>query len=312
MLGIWACVALLAGADDNWPEFRAFHGVSKATNTPVTFGESENVKWKTPIPGKAWASPVIWGDRIWLANAPVDGKELHVLGVDRESGKIVQDFKVFDIPFPEFCHATNSHASCTPTVEEGRIYAHFGSNGTAALDMKTGAKLWERRDLPCNHFRGPASSPILVGDRLYVQFDGFDFQYVVCLDKNTGKTIWKKDRDTEYGEIDGDRKKAYGTPSLIEHAGRKMLVTSAAFETIAFNPDNGDFLWRVKHGGMNGAARPIYAHGLIYLCAGQDDRTLVAVKPDGTGDISSQIVWSTGKNVPLRGSPLLVGDLLFM
>jgi outer membrane protein assembly factor BamB len=214
---------------------------------------------------------------------------------------------------PAFRHATNSYASPTPVIEEGRVYVHFGAYGTACLDTKTADILWQRRDFPCDHFRGPGSSPVLCGDLLFVAYDGFDLQYVVALDKHTGKTLWKKDRGIDYGTDNGDYKKAYSTAAVIEYSGRTQIVSPSAAETIAYAPEDGSVLWRVRHGGMNAAALPLFGHGLVYIAAGDGGMSLVAVRPEGSGDITDTAVeWSTRKSVPKRPSHLLVGDLYFM
>ncbi len=307
--------AAFGRAEENWPEFRGPHGDghSTATGLPLTWSEKENIRWKTPIHGKAWSSPVIWGEQIWLTSATEDGKQLFALCVDRESGRITRDLEVFTIEKPQFCIPYNSYASGTPVIEEGRVYVHFGAPGTACLDTKTGKTLWARQDLPCNHFRGPGSSPILYGDLLILTFDGFDFQYVAALDKRTGETVWRTDRNIEYGTDDGDMKKAYVTPTIVDFGGRKQLVSPSAGATLAFDPSSGKELWRVQSGGMNAAARPLFGHGLVYATSAYQGYQLFAVRPEGTGDISdSRVEWKFAKSVPSRSSPILIGDLLFM
>ncbi|MEZ6113799.1 MAG: PQQ-binding-like beta-propeller repeat protein [Pirellulaceae bacterium] len=304
-----------AQAQPYWNQFRGpqGNGQTDATGLPVEFGEKQNLTWKTPIPGKAWASPVIWENQIWLANATEDGKRLSAVCVDLKSGEVLHDVLVFEVAEPEFCHPTNSYASCTPFVESGRVYLHYGTYGTACLDTKTGEKLWERRDLHCDHFRGPASSPLVEGDLLYLTYDGIDIQYVVALNKHTGTTVWQKDRNINYGTDNPDQKKGYSTPTVIEAAGRRQLISPSAAETISYDPATGEELWRVHHGGMNAAARPLYVHGLVYITAGDGGKSLVAVRPEGRGDVTnSQIEWETGKSVPKRSSLIIVGDLLFM
>jgi outer membrane protein assembly factor BamB len=300
---------------DNWPAFRGPHGNghTDAAGLPVRWSETENVRWKTPVPGKAWSSPVVWGDRVWLTNATPDGKELSALAVDLATGKVLLDVKVFEIAKPAFCIATNSYASSTPCVEEGRVYLHFGSAGTACLDAATGKILWSRQDLPCNHWRGPASSPILYRDLLLVHFDGYDLQYVVALDKTTGRTVWRKDRSFEYGDLNGDLKKAFGTPAVLEVGGRPELVSPAAFGTIAYDPLTGEEIWKVRHGGMNVAAPPLYGNGQVYLCTGDGGLGLLGVRAGGKGDVTdTHVEWKTNRGVPSRSSPLLVGDRLYM
>src|SRR5205085_10866484 len=199
----------------------------------------------TAIAGRGWSSPVICGEQICLTTAPEDGTTRSAVCLDRATGTVVHDLKVFDDPQPQFCHAFNSYASPTPAVEPGRAYVHFGSAGTACLDAATGRKLWERRDLPCDHYRGPGSSPILHGELLIVPFDGFDVQYVVALDKRTGQTVWKRDRNTDFPDPNnGDLKKAYGTCVVFTVDGREELVCPGAQATAALEPKTGAELWR--------------------------------------------------------------------
>jgi len=311
LAALW--ILALAPAGDTWPEFNSFGGISQGGKAPTSWSETSNVRWKTPIHGKGWATPVLWKDQIWCATATEDGKQLSALCVDRESGKIIHDLKVFDVSDPEFCHPTNSYASCTPAIEEGRIYVHFGSYGTACLDTKTGKTMWERRDLPCDHFRGPASSPILWGGKLYINFDGVDVQYVVCLDPKDGHTIWKTDRSTEYGDVIGDMKKAYATDEVIEVDGKKQLVAPGAVATIAYDPESGKELWKFRHGWMNAGCRPRFVDGILYLNAGNDKNSLVALKMGRTGELGDEdVLWRTGRNAPQKGSLIIHNGLAFM
>jgi outer membrane protein assembly factor BamB len=308
-----AC-ALVQGAEP-WPEFRGptADGVSQEQNLPVEWSESSGVAWKTPIPGKAWASPVIWQDLVWLANATEDGTRLSAVALDPRTGTIRHDILVFEIAAPQFCHPFNSYASSTPAIEEGRIYLHYGSAGTAALDTASGKILWTRQDLPCDHFRGAGSSPIIVGNLLIVAFDGFDLQYVVALDKRTGETVWRKDRNIDYGTTDGDAKKGYGTATVINGGQREQVVIPSAGATIAYDPTSGAELWRVNHGGMNASARPLFAHGLIYINTAAGGMKLLAVDPSGSGDITgSHIRWKSAQGSGSRSSQLVLGEQLFL
>ena len=170
-------VSVVALAGDNWPMFRGPNndGHSDATGLPLTWSETENVVWKTPIHDKGWSSPVVWGDQVWMTTATADGTQLFAICVDRKTGTILHDIKLYEQEKQDPAHnpmGRNSYASPTPAIEEGRVYIHFGSYGTACLDTKTGEKIWERRDLKCNHWRGPASSPILYNGLLILTFDG--------------------------------------------------------------------------------------------------------------------------------------------
>jgi outer membrane protein assembly factor BamB len=204
-------------------------------------------------------------------------------------------------------------------VEEGRLYVHFGSHGTGCVDTSTGEVLWLRRDFPCYHHRGPGSSPVVFGKFVFLLFDGYDQQYVVALDKANGKTVWKKERAIQYSSDDGDIKKAYATPSVLvpkpefgNERARPQLICPAAEATLAYDPATGDELWRVIHGGMNEATRPVFGHGLIYLTSGHTAQ-LLAVRQGGRGDVTKTgIAWKTNRGVPTRPSPLLVGDRLYM
>lgn len=321
------CVCSLAIADENWNQFRGPRGDGCSTERglPVTFAEnSPEIVWKTPLSGRAWSSPVIWGRQIWVSNAPevqhttsekpkLDPPlELSAVCIDLDSGNIIYDVKLFEVDTPQITHDTNSYGSPTPYVEAGRVYVHFGAYGTACLDTETGEKIWDRTDLHCDHYRGPGSSPAVFGDLLYLTFDGIDVQYLIALNKFTGETVWKKDRGIDFGTTNGDSKKAYSTPILIEVDGRKLLISSFAVATIAYDPQTGEPVWIVRHGGVNAAARPLYGNGLLYLNSADGPNPLMAVPASGQGDITKNIVWRTAKAVPKRPSQLLVGDLLFM
>jgi len=302
------------GRAENWNQFRGPRGDGQAESKslPIAWSETNNVKWKTAIEGKAWSSPVIWGEQIWLTSATADGKELYAICVKPESGKIVHNITVFEIAEPMFCYPYNSYASSTPVIEEGRLWVHYGSAGTACLDTASGNIIWSRQDLPCNHHRGPGSSPIIFQNLLIVNFDGFDVQYVVALNKQTGETVWKMDRTIDYGTDNGDAKKAYSTPTVIEHDRRLQLISPAAVGTVAYDPLTGKELWKVHHGGFNAAARPLYSHGLVILNT-EGGMKLLAVRPDGNGDVTkTHVVWSGVKAAPTRPSQLVIGDYLYM
>ncbi|MBI3837313.1 MAG: PQQ-binding-like beta-propeller repeat protein [Planctomycetia bacterium] len=307
--------AVSTTAAENWPRFRGPDGEGRSAETglALTWSETEHVAWKTAIHGKGWSSPVIWDNQIWMTTAPEDGKQLFAVCVDRHSGRVVHDIRVFEIAQPQYCIPMNSYASPTPVVEEGRVYVHFGAHGTACLDTRSGKILWTRQDLPCNHFRGPASSPIVYGNLLVVAYDGFDLQYVVALDKKTGKTVWRRDRNIDYGTEDGDAKKAYGTARVIEVKGKPQLVYPSAGATIAYVPQTGEEIWRVRHGGMNANATPMFGNGRLYLNTASGGFKLFAMRVGGVGDVTdTNVEWKCSQGVPSRSSELLIGDLIFM
>lgn len=317
-LGVLSPVGSLSeiqGAE-NWPEFRGprADGSSLSKRLPTRFAEgAKTIRWKIPIQGKAWSSPVIWENRIWLTNATEDGKDLSVLCIDAEQGKILHDVPLFHIEKPQYSHPVNSHATATPAIEAGRLYVHFGSAGTACLETATAKVLWKRQDLPCNHFRGHASSPILAGSRLLIHFDGYDFQYIVALDKASGKTVWKKDRTFDYGTDNGDAKKAYATPALARVGGRTIVISPTSHATLAYDLESGDEIWRVMNGGFNVAARPLVSGNRTFINTGEGGFRLYALRLDGQGDVTkTHVDWRTSQSVPARSSQLLLDGTLYM
>lgn len=309
---------------ENWPQFRGptGQGHASATALPLKWSETENVKWKTALPGKAWSSPVIWDRQIWLTTATEDGRELFAVAVDRDSGQLLHHLKLFTVAEPQFAHAFNSYGSPTPVIEAGRVYVTFGSPGTACLDTHTGRVLWERRDLPCNHWRGAGSSPILWGNLLIMHFDGADHQYVVALDKQTGRTVWRTDRSIDFQDLDaqgkptrdGDFRKAFSTPLVVTHAGAPLLLSVGSKATYAYEPATGRELWRVeerKH--HSGSVCPVVGHDLVFTATGLAKGEMWAVRLGGRGVVTeTHVAWKVTRNVPNRPSPILVDDLLFM
>ena len=313
-----------AFAAENWPEFRGptGDGHTDAKSLPVTFGDADHVKWKTPIHGKAWSSPVIWGSQIWLTTANEEGTDLGVVLVDKDSGKILRDDTLFHNPAPQFCHQFNSYASPTPAIEEGRVYVTFGSPGTACLDTKTGKKIWERTDFVCNHYRGAGSSPIIWKDLLIMNFDGSDNQFIVALDKATGKTVWETKRSADYGDLDadgkvkneGDYRKAFATCQVYMQNGQPILLSSGAKAHYAYDPRTGKEIWQFAEPDAHSAAtRPVVGDGVAYIPAGFGKAGVLAIKLGGHGMLSANdLVWRMQKKAPNKPSVTLVGDLLFM
>jgi outer membrane protein assembly factor BamB len=242
--------------------------------------------------------------------------------VDRETGKVVHNLKLFDVVLPQYVHPFNTYASPTPVIEEGRVYVTFGAPGTACLDTKTGKVLWQRRDFACNHFRGAGSSPILHGGLLIMNFDGSDHQFVVALDKSTGKTVWTQKRSIDYQDLDsegkpqaeGDLRKAFSTPHIAMMNGKVLLLSSGAKAHYAYDPLTGKELWRVEERGQHSAStRPVAGKDLIYFQTGWSKGQLLAVRPGGQGVVTdSHVAWRAKRSIPNKPSILLVDDLIFM
>ncbi len=309
---------------ENWPQFRGQdgNGHSDSRGLPLHWSETQNVVWKTAIHGRGWSSPVIYGKQIWLTSASQDGRELFVLCIDRDTGKIMRDWKLFDVAQPQYAHPFNTHASPTPVIEEGRVYVTFGAAGTACIDTKTFRVLWERRDIECNHFRGAGSSPILFRNLLLMHFDGSDHQFVIALDTRTGKTVWQTGRSIDFQDLDqngkpaaeGDLRKAFSTPHVERINGRWEMISLGAKAAYSYDPLTGKELWRVEERGQHSAStRPVVGHGMIFFPTGFSVGQLFAVRTGGQGLITdTHVVWKVKRGVSNKPSILLVDDLIYM
>ena len=299
---------------DRWPEFRGpgGEGHSDCVGQPLVWSESENVTWKSAVPGIGWSSPVVWDDQIWMTTATQDGRELNAICLDRKSGKMLHNVKVFEVEKPADIQNFNSHASPSPVIDSGRLYVHFGTNGTACLNTSTAEVIWSRRDLNLEHQVGPGSSPILVGDLLVVNCDGMDVQYVIGLEKSTGRTVWKTDRSVDLSENTKDENKAFSTPLLIQGDSRTDLISTGAQAAFGYDPQTGSEQWKVLFDGFSNVARPVYGQGLVIVNTGFTSPEFLAIRVGGTGDVTeSHIAWRFGRSVPARSSPILIGDLLY-
>ncbi len=240
----------------DWPGFRGptGQGHSDERGLPLTWNESKNVRWKVAIPGKGWSSPAIQGDRVWLTTATDEGKSLRAISVDRNTGAILKNVEVFRLKSLTEINAKNSFASPTPLLEGDRIYLHFGALGTACL-TESGEIAWKTRLDYDNGQHGPGGSPVIYDDLLIVSCDGLSIQYVVALDKLTGKVRWRKYRQGY---------QAYTTPLVVRLPAGDQVISPGAFRAIAYDPRTGKELWQVRYGeGFSNVPRPIYGDGLV-------------------------------------------------
>ena len=313
-----------AYTSNDWPQFLGpeGNGHSDAVNLPLRWNETENVVWKTLIHDRGWSSPVILGNQIWLTTATSDGRRLYALCLDRETGRILKDLNLFEVTQPQYCHPFNTYASPTPVIEPGRIYITFGSAGTVCIDTRSFQVLWERRDIECNHFRGAGSSPILFQDLLFMNFDGSDHQFVIALDKRSGKTVWMTKRSIDFEDLEsngkptaeGDFRKAFSTPHVGIINGRPELISLGSKAAYSYNPYDGRELWRVEERGQYSAStRPVIGLGKIFFPTGFSSGQLFAVRGGGQGVITeSHVAWKVKRGVSNKPSILLIGELLYM
>jgi outer membrane protein assembly factor BamB len=303
-------------AEESWWQFRgpSGDGHTTAKDLPLEWDESRHVAWKTAIHDRGWSSPVIRGDQVWITTATEDGHRLFALCVDKDTGDIVHDLHVFDVEDPMRITDENTYATPTPVIEEGRVFVHFGTYGTACLDTATGQQLWTRRDLTCDHESGagPASSPTLIDGNVVVHVDGRDVQYVIALDRDTGETIWKTPRSIDFTDIPLHHRKAFCMPVVIPRGDSLQIVSPGGRALYSYDL-SGRELWRIQHRGWSIAPRPAYGINLVFAIIDRDRPELWAIRPDGSGDVTdTHVVWKEFKSMPQRSSPLLVGDLLYL
>ena len=302
-------LAVPPAAAEDWPQFRGptGQGVSTESELPVEWSESRNVRWKVEVPGAGWSSPVVAGDRVWLTTAVVDrnGTSLRALAFDTVSGRRVVDAEVFHLPRRNLLNPKNSHASPTPIVEGDRVYVHFGADGTAAL-TSSGEVVWRKR-FSYESQHGNGGSPTLYKDLLILSCDGSDVAFVVALDKRTGAEQWRTRRRAPFDQ-------AYSTPLVIRVGERDQLVSVGAYRAVAYDPDTGKELWRVGYAdGFSNVPRPVFANGLVYIATGFQEPSLIAVRPDGTGDVTrTHVAWTLRRSAPHTPSPIAVGEELYV
>jgi outer membrane protein assembly factor BamB len=318
-------------ADGYWPQWRGplVNGVAPHADPPVEWSEEKNVAWKTEIPGKGSASPVVWADMVYVLTAapagvpieaapPAEGdrgprgiqpdqaQQFTILAIRRSDGGLAWK-KVLREEVPhEGTHATGSWASNSPITDGEHLYAYFGSRGLYCLDMD-GKLVWEKDlgEMQTRRSFGEGSSPALYGNTILVNWDHEGDSFIVALDKRTGEELWRRDRD----EIT-----SWSTPLVVEHAGRPQAVVSATGKVRSYDLENGDVLWEVGGMTVNVIPTPVYVDGLVIVTSGFRGNALLAIRLEGaTGDLSGSdsIVWSLDRDTPYTPSPLLYGDQLY-
>ncbi len=329
----------LVAAEPDWPQWRGPAGqghAPAARDLPVTWSETENVAWKTPLAGRGWSSPVIGDGRIWLTTAiereasPEEkaralagnrmAGQLEVSGsvmiravcLDEASGKILHDVELFAIADPQPIHKLNSFASPSPVLAGERLYCHCGDFGAACLDAATGEVLWRNRELRLNHENGPGSTPVIWQDKLIVHLDGSDVQSIAAYDTATGTLAWQTPRSGTLRD-DPQLKKAYGTPLILPLEGRDVVLSPAADWLYAYDPATGRELWKMGYGvlGFSIVPRPVVAGELVLLSTSFMQPELLALKLAGAAT-APEIVWREKKGAPTMSSALVVEGLVFM
>ncbi|MAT14503.1 MAG: hypothetical protein CMJ46_04450 [Planctomyces sp.] len=315
---LWTSSSSIVAAEfvaSEWTQLRGPNGQGHPSQpvgeVPLEWSETENIQWKTPVPGLGWSSPVLSEGKIWLTSALEEGAVLKAFSFDIETGEQLQEIEVFRPEEPVSVNPQNSHASPTPVVEPGFVYVHFGTMGTACLNSETGEIVWKHEKLKIDHKEGPGSSPVLFRDRLLINCDGMDEQYVVALDKQTGEIIWKTARSGPFRERP-DFKKAYSTPVVYEVNGRWQVISTGADQMEAYDVDSGAEIWRVRYDGFSNVPLILVDGTTAYVCTGFTKSQLWAIDITGSGDVTdSHVQWTFTRQVPQISSPILVEGRLY-
>ncbi len=333
---VLASFAPAAAPDSNWLDFRGPTGQGHVGpghpgegDLPVEWSATRNVAWKQPVPGLGWSSPVVVNGQVIVTSAvPVEADatngiaangnaangnagqalSLRVLAYDVATGKPRWDTEVFQQPkdAPRI-HGKNSHASPTAVVRGDSVFVHFGHQGTACLGLDGQVK-WRNRELAYAPVHGNGGTPALVQDMLVYSADGASDPFLAALDQKSGQLRWKASRDS-----DAPKKFSFSTPLVIQVDGQTQIISPGSNSVGAFDPANGKEIWRVRYQGYSVIPRPIFANGLVYISTGYDSPSVMAIRPDGAGDVTdSHVAWVVKKGAPHTPSLLAVGDWVFM
>lgn len=304
---------------EHWPQFRGptGQGISTETGLPLRWSATEQVAWKTPIPGESWASPIVWGNHLFLTTATQNGEHCHVLAVDRQSGRMLWNKEVFR-QIPRRKEGRNGYATPTPATDGERVYACFGDGSFAALSF-SGELVWTNRSYPFYGQHGLGTSPILYGDRLIMARDGssdgedkglgwqrpWDQACLIALDPKTGQERWKGRR--------GWSRISHGTPTVWEHDGRAEIVSEAGDVVQGFDAQTGDRLWSSEVIGEGKVPSTVIGDGLVFTAGGWGGKeSIKAFRLGGQGDLrESQLVWQQKKGMPKVPSMLYVKPHLY-
>lgn len=319
----------------NWPQWRGPLGTGAAVkgNPPTVFSETQNLKWKTEIPGKGHATPIVWGDKIIVLTAvPTNEKavadpktlsegerqmsgtstdlihDFKVILVDLNTGKIQWETTVARELPQENTHNLGSWASNSPCTDGEYIYAYFGSRGVFCLDFN-GKIIWQKDygQMKKHMSFGEGESPYLYKDKLFIQWDHEGESFVVALNKKTGEEVWKQIRD---------EKTSWPTPLVVEVNGQPQLITVATNQVRSYNANTGEIVWTTTGMTRNCIPNPVYADGILYVMSGFRGSALQAIDiAKAKGDITGTpaILWTYNQDTPYTPNPVLMdGKLYFL
>jgi outer membrane protein assembly factor BamB len=305
---------LLAAATDmaqaeSWPGWRGPRSDGTCIEQNVaTDWDPAGALWKTKLPGKGHASPIVWDERVCTVTGMTATKERILLCLDRTSGKILWQQTVVKGPL-EKLHKENSYASSTPVTDGERVFVTFRVGDeilVGAHELATGKQLWQVRPGTHKGEWGFSNPPVLFKDKVIIDGDGKDKSFLIALSRSDGKTVWRDNR-TNKGI-------SYSAPFIREFAGHTQLIQCGDRCVAGFNPDTGERLWTVDGPSQEFVATPVYSEtaGLVFISSSWPKQVLLAIRPDGSGDVTkTHVAWSDRKGAPYVPSMIVVGDLLF-
>ena len=334
----FAQISVIAEISENWGHWRGHGGnsISTTANPPTEWSDTKNVKWKVEIPGRSSGSPVVWGDRVFVVSAvggktstPASGNStgrkgrskggkgsrssgplpiltFQIFCFDRESGKLEWKKTSVEATPHQGTHSTNGFASASPCTDGERVYVHFGSRGLFCYGMD-GTLQWSRTDFGKMNTRnsfGEGSSPTLAGDKILVPWDHDGASSLHALNKNTGETIWKTQRDEPT---------CWATPLVVGSVGKEQVIMNGQNLARAYDLKTGQELWHCGGQTDRPVASPVFENGIVCIGSGFRGSFLGAFRLDGSGDIkgTKHVAWSTGDDTPDIASPLLTNGRIY-
>ena len=293
---------------ENWPGWRGPNGdgTSPETNLAVKWDSTTNVIWKVPVPGIGYASPIVWGDRLFTATALTETREKQLLCFDTKTGHLIWQVTVLNTPL-ESKHNDNSYASGTPATDGSSVYVSFldGDSVVVAAYDFTGKQLWTKRPGTYSSPHGYSVSPVIYKDKVIINADSRGDAFIAALSRADGHTLWKTKLDKKCH--------SFSTPIIRDISGRMQMILCANMEVMSLNPEDGSCFWSVNGPSEDFASSPVFNEqtGLILISSGWPQRIIFAIKPDGNGDVTNtHIVWRSTNGAYYVPSPVTTGNYL--
>jgi outer membrane protein assembly factor BamB len=291
-------------AANYWPRWRGPSGQGLVSGGGYLdrWSGTENVLWKTPVPGSGNSSPIVWGDRVVVTTAYDGGRRLAVLAFRRSDGTRLWETVAPDGRRDTGSHFKNGHASATPATDGDRIYVSFGTRGLLALDMN-GKVVWQRDLGPMDAYHGTAGSPLLYKDRIILYQDQYAGSFIAAYDTRTGRELWRTARNASVG---------WGTPIAVRVGDHDEIIVNSQNRVNAYDPATGRELWNCRGTTYEVIPTPVVGYGMVFCSSGRAGPTL-AIRPGGEGDVTrTHLEWSSPRGSPFVPSPILYGEQLYM